>query len=391
MNAAFTDPQFWIVTGAAAIALAWFVARKVRAARRPTAGCDNCPQAPPPRDRPGTRALGLVVLALLAPAAAPGETVARTVAAMGTTLAVEVEAADRSAAIALSERLIEAVGATERRLSTWRDDSELARFNRAPVGVEVALSAATFGEVVAALDCAVASGGAFDPTVAPLVAAWDLRGDGRVPDEAELARALAEVGVARLRALPERDVLVKAAPVRLEEGGFGKGAALDRALEAAARERAAILLDLGGQLAWSGRREPLVVRLADPRDRSRPVVELTLDAPAGSLATSGDSERSVTTTAGRAGHILDPRSGRPAPDFGSVAVVAAGAARADCASTALFVDGPRRGLARLRSGGGPEAVYLVVDGERLVARATPGLVGRLVPLVPELEIGNGSS
>jgi len=391
MNATVADPQFWIVTGAAAIALAWFIARKVRAARRPTAGCDKCPQAPAPRERPGARGLGLVALALLAPAAARGEAVARSVAAMGTTLALEVDASDRAAALALSERLIEAVEATERRLSTWREDSELTRFNRAPVGAEVALSEATFAEVVAALDCAAASDGAFDPTVAPLVAAWDLRGAGRVPDEAEVARALAEVGSARLRALPERNALVKAAAVRLEEGGFGKGAALDRALEAARRERAEILLDLGGQLAWSGRREPLVVRLADPRDRSRPVAELTLDAPAGSLATSGDSERSVATAAGRAGHLLDPRSGRPAPDFGSVAVVAALAARADCVSTALFVEGPERGLARLRSEKGVEAVYLVVDGERLVARATPGLAGRLVPMVPELEIEKGSS
>ncbi|MCB9378451.1 MAG: hypothetical protein H6511_06780 [Holophagales bacterium] len=49
MGATFADPQFWIVTAAAALALVWFVARRVRATRRATPGCDKCPQAPAPR------------------------------------------------------------------------------------------------------------------------------------------------------------------------------------------------------------------------------------------------------------------------------------------------------------------------------------------------------
>ena len=65
-------------------------------------------------------------------------------------------------------------------LTTWRD-SPLDRLNRAPAGAEVALEP----ELAAILSAVFAwSGrtlGAFDPTVAPLVRAWDLRGAGRVP------------------------------------------------------------------------------------------------------------------------------------------------------------------------------------------------------------------
>ena len=42
--------------------------------------------------------------------------------------------------------------------------------------------------------------------------------------------------------------------------------------------------------------------------------ELTLRL--GHLATSGDSERAVDTGAGRAHHLLDPRTGAPAPGVG---------------------------------------------------------------------------
>lgn len=389
MAARLADPQFWIVTAAAVAALAWVVARVVRSARGSASeGCAKCPQSPAAeRKRVGRDLLGVALL-LVVPASLGAEPLARLVATMGTTLALEVEVADggRAERLELSERLVAGIEATERELSTWRDDSEIARFNRAPVGADVEFSAGAWRDLETALACAEESGGTFDPTVAPLVEAWGLRSGGRVPSEAEIAAARAEIGAGdRLLALPARRALRKLAPVRLEEGGFGKGAALDRALEIARRAGGRVLLDLGGQLAWTGRRDPLVVRLADPRDRAREVVELRLDGAEGSLATSGNSERSRAAGGRAIGHLLDPRSGRPAADFGSVAYLGGGAELADCRSTALFVAGPERGLAWLGEPGRGEAVYLVIAGERLVARASRGLAGRLRPLVPDLD------
>jgi len=59
---------------------------------------------------------------------------------MGTEATVRVEASDREAALAASEAAVRALEAAEARLSTWTDDSELARLNLAPVGEPVALS-----------------------------------------------------------------------------------------------------------------------------------------------------------------------------------------------------------------------------------------------------------
>src|SRR6185295_13164811 len=133
------------------------------------------------------------------PASAPRPTeavLARRLASMGTTLDLTVLAVDRPAAVAASERAVEALEAAERRLSTWRDDTELAAVNRAPVGAPVPLSKELARDLAAALDCARETGGAFDPTVGALVAAWGLRHGGRHPSDPEIEAALRATGFA---------------------------------------------------------------------------------------------------------------------------------------------------------------------------------------------------
>ena len=404
----WSDPQFWIASGAVAAAVALALRRALRPSADPALPCARCPQAAahgrartaaaggaataaapgaPSRSPAAPRRLPLLLLALaFVAASASAGRVERRVAAMGTTLAVEVEAADRAEGLAAAEEMVAAVAATEARLSTWRDDSELAAWNRAPVGAAFPLSEPTWRDLAQALACAAETGGAFDPTVAPLIEVWDLRGAGRWPGATELAAARAEVGAAtRLSASPAARTLAKRAPVRLEEGGFGKGAALARALDVAAARGLAARLDLGGQLAWAGAAPRRTVEIVDPRDRARPVLALEVARSSGSLATSGNSEHARVVAGRRIGHLLDPASGRPAPDFGSVTVLAAEPLRADCLSTALFVLGPQRGLAWLAAHPGDEALFLIVEGGRLVARGTPGLRGRLRALAPEVE------
>ena len=59
-----------------------------------------------------------------------------------------------------------------RHMSHWQADSTLAQFNRAPADTWHALPADLSTVLHAGLHWAQASGGAFDPTVAALVAAW---------------------------------------------------------------------------------------------------------------------------------------------------------------------------------------------------------------------------
>lgn len=303
---------------------------------------------------------------------------------MGTSLDVAIEADDRETALLASERAVSALEATEARLSTWREDSELARLNQAPAGAPVALSESLAADLAAARWCWERTGGAFDPGVGPLVRAWGLREGGRLPTEDELRDAVTVTGLDGLR-LDGRIAVRAEAGLVLEEGGFGKGAGLAEALTALAEipgvRRAA--LDLGGQVALLARAgAPWTVPVADPRHRDREVIALTVEQ--GSVSTSGNSERGIVVEGRRIGHLLDPRTGRPAPDFGSLTVWTADPLAADCLSTGLYVMGPEAALDWAAAHPGVEVLALRPSGERLEALATPGLRGRLEALTGDV-------
>lgn len=256
---------------------------------------------------------------------------------MGTLCTVSVEAADSARAVAAVDAAFEEIARLERVMSSWRDDSELARFNRAAGTGPAACSA----DLAAVLDSAFAlarlTGGAFDPTVEPLMVAWDLRGQGRRPGAAALAAARGLVGWPGLTVDREaRTARLAHAGMGVDLGGIGKGYALDRAAAVLERQGAtSALLNFGGELLALGAGE--TVTIADPAQRLTPVVELPVANAA--VSTSGQSERGFTAGGMRYGHILDPRTGRPSPATASVTVVGASGTRADALSTALLVMG----------------------------------------------------
>ena len=77
-------------------------------------------------------------------------------------------------------------------LSATAEDSDIARLNRDGTAE---LQPQTADLLQQALDCAARTGGAFDPTVYPLVCLWGFpSGKYHVPTEAELTGALAHTG-----------------------------------------------------------------------------------------------------------------------------------------------------------------------------------------------------
>jgi thiamine biosynthesis lipoprotein len=315
----------------------------------------------------------------------PPATVDRLVVAMGTSLQLEVVAADRATALRASEAAVRAVESAEQRLSSWRPDSELSRFVATPVGAPFAASAALCDELRRAVTWARATDGAFDPTIGALVEAYDLRGAGRWPTAAELAAARRRCGIDGLQIAAGE--LRRATDLQLDAGAFGKGAGLDAATDAAlAAGATAVTFDFGGQLHVAGAAAPRSIELADPRDRARPA--LRIEGLRGSVATTGNEQRRRVVDAGALGHLLDPRCGRPAADFGSVTIVAERALDADCLSTACFVLGPDAAIAFAERTDGVEAVVLLATERprRLTARVSSGLRASVAPLLPELTI-----
>ncbi|MGZ5380852.1 MAG: FAD:protein FMN transferase [Thermoanaerobaculia bacterium] len=280
------------------------------------------------------------------------ETIVRHLAAMGTALSLTVSAPTRDAALSASEAGVREIARIEALLSTWRDDTPLARLNAAAPGVPHEVPAQLFDLLKRVFEWEKAIGGAFNPTVGPLVKVWRLRTGGRIPDATALARAR-DASRPDLFTFEESSLRVTrwARAAGIDEGAWGKGWALDRAA-AAMREAGAVsgLLDLGGQILTFG--EATFVDVASPVERNKTVATLHLKDE--SVSTSGDSERGVAVHGRRIGHLLDPQTGEPARDFGSVTVVAPTAFVADVLSTAFFVLGPEDGKAlsdRLRKTG----------------------------------------
>lgn len=317
---------------------------------------------------------------------------------MGTVLGVRVPVGAAGSGSPAAEAATRAVEVADALLSTWAEATPMSRANRAPVGEahRVPVELATLLAEVEAW--AERTGRAFDPAVGALVDAWDLRGAGRHPSRAELDEALARSGSRGVRVDAEASTFTRLLDgAWMDTGAFGKGAALRAAADSVRTHGATrALLDLGGQvLALAGpAEEPWEVAVAHPSLRDTAVVMLRLAGA--SAATSGNSERGLLVDGVRVGHILDPRTGHPVPWWGSVTVVSADPLVADILSTALYVMGPRDGLAWAAGLSDVGALFLVeTDGvlttlhnqamERWL-HAPPASAGANQPSSPERRI-----
>ena len=332
--------------------------------------------------------LGLSVSAGPAPSANAEQSVRiqRTVFLMGTLATFVAETPDRETGLAKLERMVRVVERTEGELSTWREDSVLSAVNGRPVGEALPVPPAVCGLLDRIAGWHAATGGAFDPAVGRLIAVWGLRGGGRQPDDEELKEALAVSGLGHLALDSEACSVTRHAAVTLDAGGFGKGEALDRVREAERGRPGAWRIDFGGQMAVSGEASDgaWTVGVAHPARRGTAVLELSLAA--GSIATSGGSERDLVLEDGsRIGHIVDPRDGRPVSRSVSVSVWHESAFVADVLSTALYVMGPREGIA-WAGARGVAACFISADPDAgdVAFSATPAFEARFpLPGSPE--------
>lgn len=270
----------------------------------------------------------------------------RRVYLMGTRCDVTLYTCEPDKALARMESMIRALEKAERELSTWRDASVFSRLNRQPIGVLFPLDAHMCRLFEALQTWTEATGRTFDPAIGALLRLWGIQaGEVRMPsgDLIELARA--NSGMANYQLDRAACAVKKVGDVLLDTGAFGKGEALDR-LTGVDYGDDAWLVDLGGQILVHGLppgESGWPVEVAHPHRRQEALLKVLL--PSGSLATSGGSERDLVEGNQRVGHILDPRSGRPAAFRGSVSVWHENALVADVLSTALYVMGSPQGQA----------------------------------------------
>ena len=287
--------------------------------------------------------------------------------AMGCRFEVVFNAGEVAETTELGCNALDLVDVIEGRISVYRESSELAAINAA-AGSWVAVCPDTLALVELARALHETTAGAFDIAAGPLVRAWGfLRRQGRTPSDGERAAALAVSGMRWLEVDSAGGrVRLTVAGAELNPGAIGKGWAIDRAVEWLRAAGVASVLVHGGQSsvracgiqgpAWPGR-SGWKVGLRHPLRPGRRLATISLVDRA--LGTSGSGTQFFIERGRRLGHILDPRTGRPAEGVISATVLAESAAEADALATALYVLG-EEGLERIAPAGGSTSAVLVL-------------------------------
>lgn len=268
---------------------------------------------------------------------------------MGTTYTVKVLAAEVDEET-LHRDIDEELARINGLMSTYIDDSELSRLNRAPVGEWFEISDDTRRVIELSREIYQISGGSFDITVGPLVNLWGFGPDpvpDQVPSDAEIARALERTGFDLLSMRNNR--IRKEGDIYVDLSAVAKGYAVDR-VAALVEDGGSgnYLVEIGGELRASGindRGRPWNIAIEVPEGIQRSVFR-TVEVTDRGMATSGDYRNYYEIDGKRYSHTIDPATGRPIKhNLASVTVLAATAARADALATAINVMGPESGLA----------------------------------------------
>jgi len=314
--------------------------------------------------------------------------VARKYGAMGTDITLTAwtdneHAAERAFAAGYDEiRRIELL------MTDWErpgePESDVVRINKAAGKDAVRVSAETLEVIEKSLDMSRRSHGAFDITFAAMKGLWKFDEDleKKIPPADEIAR--------RRKLINWRDVVVdakartvklKRAGMRLGLGGIAKGYAVDRCAAVLRGEGLRdFMVQAGGDLFVSGSKGPVnwMVGVRDPRGGPRDIIA-RMPIKDHAFSTAGDYERSFILDGKRYHHIIDPATGFPATASREVTIFAPTAFLADALDDAVFILGPKKGLALVDSF--PDCSTLIVDAGNQVwmSKSLEGKLQRTMP------------
>jgi thiamine biosynthesis lipoprotein len=226
--------------------------------------------------------------------------------------------------------------------SRFRADGELAAVHAAG-GAPVPISATLSRAIAVALDAARWTDGLVDPTIgAAVIAAGYDRDFAELTDDGVPAVPAPADGFLRVHLdRAERTVSIPAT-ARLDLGATAKALCADNAARAAADAVAphGVLVSLGGDVSVAGPAPDGGWPIGIADGHRAHTVATTVAVLAGGLATSSTTQRRWRSGGREMHHILDPRSGAPAPVvWRTVSVAAATCVRANAASTAAILLG----------------------------------------------------
>ena len=270
----------------------------------------------------------------------------RTEALMGTVCTVN---AYDDGTKSLYDELFARLHEIDETFSVTIDSSEISAINKAAGERSVSVSSDTAYVVKAALSFAELTGGAFDPTVGPLVKLWGINTDhARVPEKSEIDAVLPLINWRDVSVTDDNTVMLKRHGMALDLGGIVKGYAADELTKILkARKVRRAIVDLGGNIFVYGKKKdgsPWRVGIKDPNDPEG-VPAIVLNVANSTIVTSGVYERFFTENGVRYHHILDVKTGYPAASgLLSSTIVCESSMAADALSTSVFALGKEGGM-----------------------------------------------
>ena len=328
----------------------------------------------------------VATLALLAVAgwwAIPAsDTVTFSGEAQGTTYSIKIagSAMTPDGKHAVEESIHRTLARMDSVMSNYDETSELSRFNRTQTTEPVRVSKELVDVLLLARGVSQASDGAFDVTVAPLVAVWGFGPSSEkrttAPTDDELRSTMERVGYSKLEIDPAAGTIRKTRPdLTCDVNGIAQGYTVDKlagALLALGYQN--FIVELGGEVTARGREarnRPWRAAIETPDERGDEF-QRTLILNNMSLTTAGDYRNYIEDRGARRSHIIDPRTGRPVDHtLASVSVLHPDCGAADGYDTALMALGPEKGY-DLAVRKGLAALFITrIEGQGFDTRATP--------------------
>ena len=243
----------------------------------------------------------------------------------------------------LEERCDSVLAVVNQSLSNYISNSSINLLNASLDTVET--DKMVYENLLVSRDVFMQSGGAFDPTVMPLVNTWGFgpKRRGSIPDSSTIDSLLQYIGFERLRILPDQRVFKQNSNIRLDLGGVAKGYGVDvlsSFLETCGLS--SFLVDIGGEVRASGLAsdgKPWLIALEKPSESiSERAVEHYIELTDRSVASSGNYRNFYIEDGNKYAHEIDPKTGYPKiGTILAVSVMSASCAEADAWATAMMI------------------------------------------------------
>ena len=250
----------------------------------------------------------------------------------------------------IQTKIDDVLGRVNQLMSTYIDDSDVTRFNKAPKATWVDVDADTVQVVKRANEISRKTQGAFDITVGPLVRRWNFgpnkKSEFKLPTQAEIDQLRECIGFNKIEIRDQPPALRKQVDgLQIDLSAIAKGYAVDCVVNALTEVGGkSFLVEVGGEVAARGSKtetDPWVAGIQNPRPNAQPPYVARVKIVDQALATSGDYQNFMIIDGKRYSHTINPRTGWPVKhSLASSSIVADDCMTADAYATAALVIGP---------------------------------------------------